>query len=340
MGNPMSGRRALVASAAVILATGCAGGGGVAETTSDAVTAATSTVTPGLVPVTDIVKAGAKQLQVLDADWVQVVDGDAWTTLASGRLQQLHGTTGAPGFAVPVSPETCTAMDVGDGSVWVGVCSNPSQVLRVDPRSGKVQARISLPGMKIVEEGSVGSGEGAVWVVTTPHRQLVRIDPSANKVVKVTAVPDGVVAARAGLGALWITNPERGELLRLNPKTSAVEATIKVGRGARFFDVGEGAVWVQNNDDATVSRVDPKSNRVVATIRVDEGAVSGGDLAVGGGYVWARVTSALVAKIDPATNTVIARYGPRLGSGSVAADESAAWITAHDADAVYRLPLN
>ena len=113
-----------------------------------------------------------------------------------------------------------------------------------------------------------------------------------------------------------------------------------MGRGARFFDVGEGAVWVQNNDDATVSRVDPKSNRVVATIRVDEGAVSGGDLAVGGGYVWARVTSALVAKIDPATNTVIARYGPRLGSGSVAADESAAWITAHDADAVYRLPLN
>ena len=179
-----------------------------------------------------------------------------------------------------------------------------------------------------------------MWVVgNAPGRQLVRVDAKTNQVVSRTRVPDTVVAARAGLGGLWLTDPTRGVLLRLDPRTQKTVATVGVGAGARFFAVGEGAVWVQNNLDGTVSRVDPATNAVTATIRVDSGPVDGGDLAVGGGFVWARVSDALVAKIDPATSTVVARYGPSAGSGSVAADDTAVWISAHDIDVVYRLPL-
>jgi YVTN family beta-propeller protein len=203
-----------------------------------------------------------------------------------------------------------------------------------------VTARIPLPGFVIVQEGSVASGEGAVWVVgDAPERTLLRIDPKTNRVASRTRVPDTVVAARAGLGALWLTDPTRGLLLRLDPRTQKTVATVEVGAGARFFAVGEAAVWVQNNIDGTVSRIDPATNAVTATIKVDSGVVDGGDLAVGGGFVWARVSDALVAKIDPRTNTVVARYGPAGGSGSVAADGSAVWISAHDIDVVYRLPL-
>ena len=127
---------------------------------------------------------------------------------------------------------------------------------------------------------------------------------------------------------------------RRDPSTGALVTSVPTGKGARFFAVGEGAVWVQNNVDGTVTRVDPATNLAVATIAVDSGPVDGGDLAVGGGYVWARVTDTIVAKIDPATNTVVARYSPAAGSGSVAADATAAWISAHDEDLVYRLPLN
>jgi virginiamycin B lyase len=67
--------------------------------------------------------------------------------------------------------------------------------------------------------------------------------------------------------------------------------------------------------------------------------ITGGDLAIGGAFVWARISSALVANIDPQTNTVVARFGPASGSGSVAADDQAVWITAHDVDKVYRLPI-
>lgn len=342
--RPRGGRLRTAAGivAACLVATGCAAEGATPSSrVSTGSASATPPTTPGWPPVTDITKSGGSALPVYDADWVQVVDGHAWTTLGSGVVQQLDGRTGKELAGVKVVGATCTAMDVGHESLWVGVCSSPSKLLRIDPATGKVVAQILLPGFVIAEEGSVASGEGAVWVVgSAPDRQLLRVDPKTNRVVSMTHLPETVVAARAGLGGLWLTDPTLGVLLRLDPRTQKTGATVKVGAGARFFAVGEGAVWVQNNLDGTVSRVDPATNAVTATIKVDSGPVDGGDLAVGGGFVWARVSDALVAKIDPATDTVVARYGPPGGSGSVAADDEAVWVSAHDINVVYRLPLH
>jgi hypothetical protein len=47
----------------------------------------------------------------------------------------------------------------------------------------------------------------------------------------------------------------------------------------------------------------------------------------------------LVVRIDPTTNRVTTRYGPPSGSGSVAVDDVAAWVSAHDTSSLYRLPL-
>ena len=332
---------AAAVTAACLAGAGCAADGATpANQPLSRSTTMTPPTTPGWPPVTDVLKAGGSALPVYDADWVQVVGGHAWTTLGSGVVQQLDGRTGKELAGVKVRGATCTAMDVGEDALWVGVCSSSSKLLRINPASGEVVASIPLPGFVIAEEGSVASGAGSVWVVgNAPERQLVRIDPNTNRVVSRTRVPDTVVAARAGLGGLWLTDPTVGALMRLDPRTQRTLAIVQVGAGARFFAVGEGAVWVQNNGAGTVSRVDPATNAVTATITVDSGPVEGGDLAVGGGFVWARVTDALVAKIDPATNTVVARYGPAGGSGSVAADDSALWISAHDIDVVYRLPL-
>ena len=65
-----------------------------------------------------------------------------------------------------------------------------------------------------------------------------------------------------------------------------------------------------------------------------------GDIAVGGGYVWARISDALIAQIDPATDTVVARYGPATSSGSVDADDQAVWVSDYLAQTVWRLPLD
>jgi streptogramin lyase len=125
------------------------------------------------------------------------------------------------------------------------------------------------------------------------------------------------------------------------PRQGATVATIKIPEGGEsFLTIGYGSIWVLNKNTGTVARIDPTSNAVTAQIRVAAGSIGGGDIAAGGGYVWARVTDALVAKIDPASNTVVARYGPASGSGSVADDGQAVWISAHNATTTWRLPLS
>ncbi len=134
----------------------------------------------------------------------------------------------------------------------------------------------------------------------------------------------------------WVAN---GQLIRVDPATGEELAEIDVAPTSIFLAVGEGGVWTLGADTAEVTHVDPVTDTVVATIPVGDGTVSGGDIAVGGGYVWARVSDSLVAQIDPATDQVVARFGPPAGSGSVAADDDAVWISAHDVDTVWRLPL-
>jgi hypothetical protein len=52
------------------------------------------------------------------------------------------------------------------------------------------------------------------------------------------------------------------------------------------------------------------------------------------------VTDVLVAQIDPESNLVVARYGPASGSGGVAADDDAVWISAHDVTTIWRIPID
>jgi streptogramin lyase len=151
-------------------------------------------------------------------------------------------------------------------------------------------------------------------------------------------MPPGALAVRAGLGAIWVTSPSTDELLHVDPVSGEVVAEIKVGAHPRFLAVGEGSVWTMNQEAGTVSRVDPISDQEVATIDLGE-PVRGGDIAVGGGLVWLRGSGTLLAKIDPASNQIVARYGPNAGSGGVAANADAVWATVHDRTSIWRVPL-
>ena len=228
-------------------------------------------------------------------------------------------------------------MDAGYGSLWLGICTSPPSLLRVDPATGQIVATVTLPVSGLAEESSVAAAEGSVWLLSS-SASIVRIAPKTGKIVTTFDVPSGAAGVRAAFGALWVPDHDKGELLRIDPDTGKVTDTIEVGAGPRFLAVGEGSVWVLNQADGTVSRVDPTARSVAATITVDTGPVDGGDMAAGGGFAWARVSSSLVAKIDPRTNTVVARYGPASGSGGVIADGSATWITAHDVNSVWRFP--
>lgn len=296
---------------------------------------------PSLVPALTMEDAGATALTVTPfADWVAVAGGSAWVAVGTS-VKQFDGRDGTELADIALPGETCLAMDVGLDAVWVGACrpGSPSLV-RIDPKTAQVIATIPLEVNDLQFEGSVAAGEGAVWAVSLgPQHALVKVDPDTDRVAATFPMDGDAAGVRAAYGGVWVTQPVDDHVLHIDPSDGSVVKTIEVGSGPRFLAVGEGSVWAMNETDGTVSRIDPTTDTVVATILVTSRPVEGGDIAVGGGSVWARISDQLVARIDPATNEVVARYGPPAGSGSVAADDDAAWISAHDVNTVWRLPL-
>ena len=343
----MPAARIAAAAAAIALVAalaGCSSGDDDSASSPDAATTAapaataTAPATEGIVPLEAV---GAQTIEARPfADWVLVAFGRAWVTGVDQGIASYDVTSGRLIGSAPVRGVPCGAPDDGFGALWVPTCENRA-IHKVDPASGRVTASIPV-NAPAMGEYTIGAGEGGVWTITDTVGcvgcRLARIDPDVELVNDRFPVPAGGASVRAGLGAVWIAYPDEGRLLRVNPANGRIVARIPVGDGPRFMDVGAGAVWVMNQGDGSVSRVDPGSNRVVATIPVDL-AIEGGDLTVGAGSVWVRATEELVARIDPATNRVVARIGEPAGSGSASAGDGQLWASAHDAFAVYRIPI-
>lgn len=297
-------------------------------------------------------EAGATRLTVT-ADWLAVAEGSAWAAAGSG-VERFDGRDGSVVTSVPVPDGICLGFDVAFGAVWAGASpAGAPSLVRIDAATGKVVATIPLKIAAIQCESSVGAGEGAIWLISTPpDRVLLKVDPATNEVEATFPMPpedpDGLRPAntdfgglRAGYGGVWIADQGHDAVLRLSPADGSIVARVPLGSGSgpRFLAIGEGAVWVLNQTDGTVARIDPTKNSVVATVHASATSVDGGDIAVGCGAVWARVSDELVAQIDPATNEVVARYGPPAGSGSVACGDGVLWLSAHDVNAIWRMPL-
>jgi virginiamycin B lyase len=285
----------------------------------------------------DIEAAGASRIDVTGApDWLAVAGDSAWAAVEGG-VRRMDGKTGEPDGLVPIPGSICLAFDVGFDSIWAGSCDR-HLLARIDPGTGSLDTPlIDLPIAGLQEEGSIGVGDSGVWMISTDH-QLLRLDPVTNSIDGEWPLPASAAAVRAGLDAVWVTVPVTDTLLRIDPGDPATSRSIKVGKGPRFLAVGEDAVWVMNQRDGSVSRVSG-SGDVVATVVVSDVPIHGGDITVGGGRVWVRIEQDLVVTVDPETNAVVDRFGPPSGSGSVAVDDDAAWVSAHDTASVYRLPL-
>jgi virginiamycin B lyase len=213
---------------------------------------------------------------------------------------------------------------------------------KIDSKRNRVARHVALPvSTDYFGEGSIGVGAGAVWLVTDGPDctacRVSRVDPGTMEVTAEIPVRIGASSVRVGTGSVWVANPVEDVVQRIDPKARKVVRTIKTGRGPRFFDVGEGAAWTLDQVDGTVTRIDADTGRTVHIAAKVRG--EGGDLTVGGGFVWARGADRLLTRIDPRRRKVVARYRPSSGSRAVIVGGGAVWISAHDVNTVWRLPL-
>lgn len=229
-----------------------------------------------------------------------------------------------------------------DGAIWV-TDHDAGAVLRVDPESGKVVARIEIGGRAVslieTDEG-VWAGSGDTYPAS-----VALIDPGTNTVrrrLEVGAFP------AYGEGVLWMGRDGfevSTKVRRVDPLTGEDLAVIKVTDSDLGCYVGGSlaeAVWswcLKEWIDTEAARLDPGKNAVVATVALG----SGGDLVgVTDGYSWFRADPkndlpARLMRVDNGTNQIDRMYeAPRMYA--VAGDS--VWLFHPEVGELRTIPLS
>ncbi len=156
---------------------------------------------------TATIPAGSNQSSLLWAD------GVLWmATFPDGELLRIDPQTGSvrQRIALPGCP-MLGRQSYAFGSLWVslGFCGDNSLVLRLNPKTGAVTARV-----KAIAGGSISVGNGAVWV-GGGDGTIDRIDPTT-----LTATPwtelGSIYGLENGFGALWAVSFDSGTVWKVD----------------------------------------------------------------------------------------------------------------------------
>src|SRR5437764_6642858 len=76
-------------------------------------------------------------------DWITAGYGSVW--LGNGHaIERIDPQTNKPAGYVARGTQPCEGLTIGFGSVWMVDCAS-KKLLRIDPASGKITARVVLP---------------------------------------------------------------------------------------------------------------------------------------------------------------------------------------------------
>lgn len=150
------------------------------------------------------------------------------------------------------------------------------------------------------ETVSAAAGFGSLWVTGRADQEVVRIDPSTNKVTAVVKTPLMSAFVTTTADAVWVSSPAANALLRIDPDTNRVDRVLR--STALDYPVGvAGAgrwLWVASHHGTPphLVLVDSRRGRVAGTVAMPSPAGDDADLgphyvAVHGGDVWTGVPS-------------------------------------------------
>jgi hypothetical protein len=169
----------------------------------------------------------------------------------------------------------------------------PAQQFPLPDRWATAQIEVGHGGGPLVfAAGSLGVG---AW----RHGQVVRVDPGSNRVVaRFPAGGPNPAGLAVGAGTIWVVHPDTDEVVRLDPGSGRVVARIKL--------------------DPLAFQVEPGDRRFLPSL-----------VAVGAGAGWVATGRGAVARIDLASNRVVAviKLPPESPSGIAVAGGSV-WVAA------------
>lgn len=255
-------------------------------------------------------------------EWILFSDSILLAAKSEDGLERIDLKANKLGDPIPGLSQPCAGIAIAFKSLWIPNCGDRT-VARLDPKTGKIDARLPIGAAKA--RAGVAATSDSVWVLTDEKTTLSRIDPDRNQVVAELRLPAGCSSLVFGEGALWVACPTDNKVLRIDPRTNLVDQRIEVSTQPQSLAIGEGSVWVLCRKDGKVDRIDPKTNKVVRTIDLDVPEADGG-IAAGSGSIWVTLTGFPITRIDPATEKVVQQFAGE-GGGAVQAGMGSIWLS-------------
>jgi hypothetical protein len=217
----------------------------------------------------------------------------------------------------------------------------PPQQLPLPDRWATAQIDVGHGG------GPLVFGTGSLWVGAWRNRQVARVDPRANRVVaRFPAGGPNPTSLAVGAGTIWVAHPDTDEVVRLDPGTGRVVARIKLGPlpfqvapGDRRFLPSLVAVGAGAGWVAT-------ARGAVARIDLASNRVvavtkippgTPAGIAVAGGSVWVAAGGDGVARIEAATNRLLGLIRLDLYAERVAVGRGAIWVGGPTTDPIVEI---
>jgi len=273
--------------------------------------------------------------------WLETGFGSVWLAkVLSREVLRIDPQSNRVIARIRVGSEPELGFGMGYGAVWVPDIRDQT-LTQIDPVTQKIQ-RVIPVDLAPYAEGSIGVGEGGLWVMTntggTDSGTLTRLDPGTGAIVARIAVHPQSHGVTVAFGSVWVTSSAKHILSRIDPKSNTVVAEISTHARPLFVAAGEGSVWVLCQGDGSLLRVDPLQNIVTAEIPLGVPG-EGGDLSIDGGYVWVSAEGTPLTQVDPSDNRVLRQYvgGTRLDTLRVAF--GAAWLVDELHSRIWRVPV-
>jgi sugar lactone lactonase YvrE len=265
-------------------------------------------------------RAGAWRYRILVGRRV-VGTGSVRARAASLPGARPHAVCAAAGAFWPAM-----TLAVDFDSLWIA-CKSQSRILRLDPASGAVRARIRLP--RAVEITAVATGLGSVWALDARQGTLYRIDPSRNAVVRsVLLATTRGYNIWTGAGSVWVVDDGSGELMRVDPNGAVIDR-IAVGDGPSDLVFAGEILWVVNHRDRGLVRVDT-TTRAVTRLATLPGETPE-RLVRAGGSLWITGRGTDLMRVDETTGAVLQTIDVDASGIDLVAVGDAVWIPTRSA---------
>lgn len=270
-----------------------------------------------------------------DPDWMSAGFGSLWVSVPkNNEIVRINPANNTVVARIKVSDEPCYGIGIGTTHVWVLTCKG-QKLTRIRPWDNTADqataVRVAPHG-----EGAVAISQGSVWFVADGDGHSDRLSRFCNGATRNLKVGADSAVVTAGFGSIWVTSSGPGIVYRVDPGSLKITAKISVPPTPRFTAIGSGSVWVLSQKDGVVSRIDPRRNKVVASVAAGiPGA--GGDIAYGGGYIWAAGAGTPLTQIDPRSNRVLRQFGNYKGADAVRFAFGSIWISDHGKGDVWRI---